>query len=726
MVKRLCFAIVVAISVLVVCTCQLSANTSKWPVHVYCGTGDNLWNHKVEPVDSPATVEAMFEWMSQTYQVKRMYWRGATDDIWFKHFRIGEYKVLQYDWMSWLRYLNEEVDLNSAVMASAKRHGMEVFMYTGLFEYGVQPDVGIICPHLFEHKIRIEHPEWCPLDRWGHRRAPGPISFCYPEARKAIIDNLMNVMVKRDYDGINFYTYVENLGLRYEDEFGYNQPIVDEFNKRYPDVNLRKDTLTEEQKLYWYECRGKFVTKFLTELHDRLAPLGKKLSMILDAAEPNYPQPWWGKPVRGTGKILMEWEKWIDNGIVDEIWVQLGATTDQKALLDRLLVKCAGKPVKLTVRSADPLGTTWQPYIEKGVTPVACITWERNGIERLTLEPCSLQTLNSKDWKIRAQTISDIGHGKISADVNDIAPFIEDPHVLVRHRAAKALAAFDNEKAVALLEKALFDNESCVRIAAAASLSKVFGPQTAEKLLAAVENDGRFQFKLVCVQALAASSKNRTDVLLNGLKNPNKAVKEVSIRALCKSDVSELPRLYPSLRKIILNSEYDYTLRYFAINGFAVACQKYAAKIEAERDRFISDVASLLLEEPNNYVELYAVSALDRLSVHLQPGQKDRLLRIMAKLFRSYGDGCSRSDAAYGWRLVGNAIVKIGGEKGRDILESMRKQTEDKWLAWLAYEVLYVEQKPTTKNKGFNLVDKATAIANHEKYAPEFPGWRKW
>ena len=117
----------------------------------------------------------------------------------------------------------------------------------------------------------------------------------------------MDNMIRYAYDGINFYTYVENTGIRYEDEFGFNQPIVDQFNIAYPNVNLRTDILTQAQKNHWYKCRGKFVTDFLTELHDQLVANNKKLSITLDAAEPNYPQPWWGKPIRGTGKIYMDW-----------------------------------------------------------------------------------------------------------------------------------------------------------------------------------------------------------------------------------------------------------------------------------------------------------------------------------------------------------------------------------------------------------------------------------
>jgi len=60
----------------------------------------------------------------------------------------------------------------------------------------------------------------------------------------------------------------------------------------------------------------------------------------------------------------------------------------------------------------------------------------------------------------------------------------------------------------------------------------------------------------------------------------------------------------------------------------------------------------------------------------------------------------------------------------RKALEALCVQRENRWLAWVAYQVLYVRQ---WNNLGkFCLVDQAKAIADHDQYAPPFPGWRKW
>ncbi|HJN14970.1 MAG TPA: HEAT repeat domain-containing protein, partial [Armatimonadota bacterium] len=528
---------IVIIATLLVSTRPASASEpGQTPIHVYCGTGDHLWVREREPVDSPATIDAMFEWMAETYGVKRVYWRGGQSHLWDSHYKLGPESPQAYDWaMGWKHHLYNDLKINEAAVDSARRHEMEIFMYTGLFEHGVQPDVGIISPYLFEDQLRIDHPEWCVVDRWGERRCPGPIAFCYPEARRAVIDRYVRHVVDSGYDGINFYTYVENVGIRYLDEFGFNQPVLDEFNKRYPEVNLREDALTAEQKLYWHECRGKFVTDFLRELHEALAAEGKALSVIIDSKEPDYAQPWWGKEIPGTGLIHMDWETWVAEGIIDELWVQLGYVADQRAVLDRALGKAAGTDVKLTVRTPTPFDAGWDPYVEAGVTPIACITSPVSGIERVTLEPTSVAALTSPDWRMRVQALADITGGALEADAATVASLADDPHVLVRRRTMDALAALGAGEQVPVIERALTaESESSVRMAAAGALVHVNGPESPQRILAALEGDGHFQFKLACIEALAAMARRSLPAVTEGTQHPSQAVREVSVRALYK------------------------------------------------------------------------------------------------------------------------------------------------------------------------------------------------
>lgn len=690
------------------------------PLYAFCGVGDHLWNHEVEPADSPATIDAMFEWMSRTYGISRMYWRE--EQVWDNCYKVGNVNLEAYDWHThWKRHLIRDLRIHEAAVASARKHKMEIFFYCGLFEHGVQPDTGIICPYLFEDEVRIQHPEWCSLDRWGERRCPGPLSFGYPEVRKLLVKRYADHVIRHGYDGINFYTYVENLGLRYLDEFGFEQPVVDEFAKRFPGVNLRRDALTKEQKEHWYACRGVFVTQFLRELRAALAPHRKRISIILDSKEPECVQPWWGHTIPGTGRIRLDWRTWIAEGLVDEFWVQLGDTADQRKTLDLLLEECRNRPVKLTVRTVDPWASHWRPYVAAGVTPVAVITWTNNGIERYSLESTGVDSLKSPDWRLRAQTLKDVARGKLRVDAALVAPLAQDPHVLVRRQSAYSLAMLGDQKFTPILEDLLLDAESSVRIAAADALKRLHGPKTPRRILDALEKDSSFQFKLLCFQTLGVMKETSLPKLVEGLKHRNPGVREVCVRALYTLGKNGLlDKAQASIRAVMLSPGEEYQNRCWAIDSLV------GLRIEMndrQRTQLLADLIGLL-EDRNlsSAIRIHAATGLGYLGPLLAEEQQRKAVQPLKRVFLEYGDGCVRDDAAYGWRAIGNALLELG-PAGRSSLENMRVQAEDPWLGWIAYEVMYSVQKVAPS---FNLVPEGEAIRNHEKYAPRFSGWRKW
>jgi hypothetical protein len=690
------------------------------PLYAFCGVGDHLWNHEVEPVDSPATIDAMFEWMSRTYGISRMYWRE--ERIWDECYKVGDVNLEAYDWHShWKRHLIRDLRIHEAAVASAKKHKMEIFFYYGLFEHGVQPDTGVNGPYLFEDELRIEHPEWCSVDRWGERRCPGPISFGYPEVRKLLVKRYADHVIRNGYDGVNFYTYVENLGLRYLNEFGFEQPVVDEFAKRFPGVNLRKTALTEEQKEHWYACRGVFVTQFLRELRAALAPHGKKISIILDSKEPDCVQPWWGHTIPGTGRIRLDWKTWIGEGVVDEFWVQLGETVDQRKTLDLLLKECRNRPVKLTVRTVDPWASHWRPYVAAGVTPVAVITWTNNGIERYSHESTCVGSLKSPDWKLRAQTLKDVATGKLRLDATLVTPLARDPHVLVRRQSAYSLATLGNREFAPIVEALLLDAESSVRIAAADALKRLHGSKTPRRILDALEKDSGFQFKLLCFQTLGAMKETSLPELVEGLSHRNPGVREVCVRALYTLGKSGLlDHVHASIRAVMLNPAEECQNRCWAIDSLV------GLRIEMndrQRTQLLADLNGLVQNgNQSSSIRIHAAIGLGYLGPLLTAEQQAKAVEHLRRSFLEYGDGCVRDDAAYGWRSVGNALLALG-PAGRSSLENMRVQTGDPWLAWIAYEVMYSVQKVAPS---FNLVQESEAIRNHERYAPRFPGWRKW
>lgn len=111
--------------------------------------------------------------------------------------------------------------------------------------------------------------------------------------------------------------------------------------------------------------------------------------------------------------------------------------------------------------------------------------------------------------------------------------------------------------------------------------------------------------------------------------------------------------------------------------------------------------------------------ALQEVASALSADEAREALALLEQLFRQFGDVCARPDVAWGWRGVGNTMVALG-QAGKDRLEAMRAQKKDRWLAWAAYQVLYVRQLP---HKAI-LCEEKEDVETHAKYAPPFPGWR--
>ncbi|MDB6094993.1 MAG: lyase domain protein repeat-containing protein [Verrucomicrobia bacterium] len=697
--------------------------SARRPLQAYCGAGDHWWTAEREPVDSPATIRAMFEWMSKTYQIGTMYWRGGQQELWHEYYRFGQEAPLTYDSeFTWAKYMMYDVHTNEVAVQAAHQNGMRIVLYTGLFEHGVQPDQGILSPHPWEDRARIEHPEWCPLDRWGERRAPGPLSFSHREVRDLLARRYIDFVTQRSYDGIIFYTYVENHGTRYPEEFDYSAPILAEFDKRYPGVDPRSAPLTFEQQAHLAVCRGQFVTAFLRQLHDGLKSSGKTLTMILDAKNPDRGQAWWSRPPSSTGNIAMEWERWIKEGIVDEFYVQLGSVEDQQRLLDRLLEATRGTPIKLAVRTLEPFKeSSWAKYAAAGVALTPCITSPTNDLDRIALEATSPETIRSGDWRLRLQTLADMGGKKLPADTKAAASATRDPHPLVRRKALQVLAALNAGDQVTAVEAALHDPENSVRVTAAVTLKTIHGPKSAPALLAALASErvSSFLLRLMAADTLAAIGSDALPVVLEGTGHSSAAVRETCIRALrllAKPTMSDA--VFSRLQSIMMNPATSAVDRYWSAITFSSA---RAALSEAQRETCAQDLLKLIRSDTPPLVQIRAAMVLGELQPTMASATQAQAVEALGTLFRRYGTGSRRSDAAFGWRLVGNALDRFG-PPGRGVLESFRVQKEDEWLAWFAYEVTYLPLRGAKAD----LTTEAEAVATHAKYAPKFPGWRTW
>jgi HEAT repeat protein len=636
----------------------------------YISTGDNqvaLWL----PMDSNRAITTAFDTAAKDWNVDRILWRGAQDELWSQITKVSDQNRYYKTIWDWTFYCINVAGTNRSAIAAARKNGMSIWAIEGLFEYGSPPDTGGCgeYPYSTEKYVAIAHPEWLPINKYGTRLQSGPIEFAYPQARSYTVQALTNFLVSAGYDGFAFYTYTENYGLRYFDEFGYNQPIVDAFKSRYG-VDIRTQTFDANA---WARLRGEYVTQFLSELHAAFAPYGKKISVWLNCDDPNLPMYWTGSTTRTAGHVYMDWRTWVDEGIVDELMVYWPGND---TVLNQINQYCQGKNVKVsTMVTYGSLPTGVVRVLGSGEEVESGYGYDNmvgyNG-ENTPLVP--LSSLSGTDVYAKRQALYLIASGKLSATVSNIIPVMNDPDVYVRRAALRALTYLNDSSAVPYIEAALTDPENSVRWQAAVCLGQLRGPNSVQKIIDAVGSNGTFQFDFVavaqCLQDMQAANKITVadvNVLMSALGSSDPNVRRTVLRDLPNITCGNYPQLKPVLVGILQNDPDPFArelavlaLSYFA-NDTTVLIALHAA---------FNDTDEVLQNRVADYQNL----------------------SDLVNRFNHYGDFCTRSDCNWGWRNIGNAIVAYG-QSGTNALQQLINQKNDTTLADVAWRSLYIGQQ---------------------------------
>jgi hypothetical protein len=659
------------------------------PRTVYFTVGD-YQDLLYTPLDSEASITAAFDVMHKLYNVKRVWWRGGQDEVWGKQFVIREqsrrYKRL-WDW--WMDAQYRVVNTNHIAVKAGHARGMEVWMAYGLFDNGSPADVGFGgFPYAAEDRIRAEHPEWAPVNKYGTWRQGGPIEFAYPEARKAMVDYLAKHVIEGGYDGIAFLTYVENYSMRYEDEFGYSQPIVDEFRKRHG-VDIRTEKFDRNA---WAKLRGEHLTQFMRELHTALGKHGKKIAISPDGKQPNLPCLWNVEGgVRTVGRLWMDIEAWASEGIVDEISPYYPNTEESLAAVRKI---CEGTNVSVSAwgRTGGALPEGFGRIMTIGNELESGFDWSHRidfPTEVVPTQPESAFT--SDDVYARRKILTAVAKGKQKAQASDVIPLLKDPDVYVRRGALRALSKIGDTSAVPAIEEALKDPENSVRWLAAVTLGELHSPNCVKVIFGATALDNStYQFNFVAVPEVLRQLKkderlSDTDIqlLLDLTRNPIDRVRETAWYSI------KLLALHPPAMEIAVlrtlkedSNPYCRELALSAMCNLPPAPKLFDAIIDAmrnDKDEVVQDRACMTL------------AGLTR-SAGAPKEILERSVGELTRFFRSFGEGCQRNDKSWGWRECGNALRALG-KPGEAALVGIMGDSKDRQLADLAWRVLYLKQE---------------------------------
>jgi len=645
--------------------------------------GDNELLYTSPPVESPAAIDDFLDLIHRVYGAKILFWRGAEIEQIVAHCVRRPASRSHGEWIEWMEHLTHDIGTTAHAVAGAHLRGMEVWGVAALMNHGGSAHVDACKgygPLIIESKLRVEHPEWTPIDRYGIRRMSGPICLAYPAARAALVEVFVDIAVKAGYDGLMFHTYSEQFHARFDDEFGFNEPVVKEYARRSGVDLFANDRAYDVHALA--HLRGEYLTALIRELRAALSKRGIKLGLMLDSVTPHYPQRWGIRDLRVTGRIIVDWQRYVDEALVDWLWVNYNGP--QHETVNRVLahVERAKRPCGIIMMHSDRYPPEYQHFRRRKVARVLPGSYKhfRWGY----LEPQPASALDGDDFIAKLSVLRQMSAGQTPFELEQVIKATRAPHLYVRRTAVALLGekGKGNAAAKAAAEACLHDPENGVRTYAVHALVRIGDKASIDRIYTMLADPARSTYMLKNVAVpwcLRTLSDERTPDLVRGLCSEHEVVRAAVLEA-CRAGVLRPGVVEPAIR---LTSDASFDLRWRS----ARVLGRFPASQGAQ------DALFRLLDDPHPVVRnMAALQLAGSHRTHTRwVGLKHlRLVRKLIARFRRYGDQCQDDDAHWGWRCIGEALVNLG-PRGEDALRQFLAQDRDRALAERAWDVLYVK-----------------------------------
>lgn len=650
---------------------------------VYVSTGDNHFLGSSLPIDSPASIAATFDLFKSVNHARRIYWRGLEEACWVATMHERPENCRYHSYWEWTRALYASVKPDELAVQAAHARGMEIWGMGTLWDWGAPADTPTFndYPFPFESRLKLAHPEWAPVDRHGVRRQGGPLELAYPEARRALVELTVRETLKAGYDGICLLTYVENYALRFQDEFGYSEPIVRDFQRQFK-LDLRTEPFRRSaSREDWLRLRGSYVTAFLRELKAGLDKHHVKLGMVVNSNDPRQPQSW-NVPelVLTAGSHHMDVDTWVREGLVDALLIYgNNSVASQLKTLEDLRFLARGTRTEVGVLTSGPFREGWKPYQDQGMPTVLAVSDDAQHLARGFVPEQTAEALKSQEVPRRLRALQQCVAGTLQLEDAALAAAARSPNLIERRLALQALGKSKTAGLQPLLA-GLNDAENGVRCAAALALADRKDPAACQALLQAAERNGNHMLRECVIIALRRLAPSPIAELADAaLHATNAAVREVALRTL---QLQPKPALLPVFKAALRDTaRFPRFAAAEALGNFTRSTEAIELLIATLND---GDVA----------VVNRAAASLGKLAVLKQPeaeAQRPQILAALLMAFEKHGDA-QRDDADWGWRPVGNALLDCGPE-GVAALQRLRDQSSDARLAELAWRVADLTQR---------------------------------
>ena len=286
--------------------------------------GDVIWQHRGEgtaQLDTPEkVVEAARIWKDRG--VDRVLFRADDFRVLLFHQIKPSYRnAYIQEWLKTTKQAWEQRLLEVAVQAIHDQ-GMKVDMWITIFDEGCPEHVLYSDSDFFSWQSNFtrENPQFLSADRslTANQRKYhwGVMEYAYPEVREYMLRVIRAFADPLDFDGVFLSVRTHSPPAEHADQYGYNEPVVKEYQRRYG-RNILQASFDLEK---WRELRGEYLTRFLVEVKEHLKKKGQTLS--IGVAQGDYIGP-------PFGNMKLQWRRWISEGIIDSLVV--GHITNERA-----------------------------------------------------------------------------------------------------------------------------------------------------------------------------------------------------------------------------------------------------------------------------------------------------------------------------------------------------------------------------------------------------------
>jgi len=298
--------------------------------------GDRLQENWDEDLglNTPDKVDRMFRQWAEN-GVNRIQWRVGPHGGWSRTNHIYGDSIHYFQlWVDaatnfgdWWNY-EEECGLRWPIEC-AHKYGMEIYARTDPFNLGAPPGAReesgappfklklpngatyLLKDFAYYSRFCADHPEYEALDRTGKHRHYGILELAYPEARNYLLDNHIEPYLKHyDIDGFCMDTRTECISPLHADRFGFNEPIVEEYQRRYG-VNIRESDFDLEA---WRSLRGEYFTLFVREISELAKKYKKKFTLLTERGDHL------GFPI---SNMAIDWRTWVKEGLIDDLGIDI-------------------------------------------------------------------------------------------------------------------------------------------------------------------------------------------------------------------------------------------------------------------------------------------------------------------------------------------------------------------------------------------------------------------